>query len=152
MGAVFFIQMKRTRIPLRLVHVDEQGYHIFVRAMINGRIANLLVDTGASKTVFDSNRIEKFASKNTMVKNDQISTGLGTNSMQSHTIELKRMKLGDLILKKAEIFLLDLSHVNETYVKLNYKPLDGVLGGDILKKYNAVIDYKKKIVVLDFDA
>lgn len=132
--------------------MDEQGYHIFVKALINGRVANLLVDTGASKTVFDTNRIQKFASVKTMVANDQISTGLGTNSMQSHTIELKRMKLGDLILNNAEIFLLDLSHVNETYVKLNYKPLDGVLGGDILKKYNAVINYKKKIVVLDYPA
>ncbi len=142
--------MKRTRIPLKLVHVDEQGYHIFVKASINGRVANLLVDTGASKTVFDTNRIQKFASVKTMVANDQISTGLGTNSMQSHTIELKRMKLGDLILNNAEIFLLDLSHVNETYVKLNYKPLDGVLGGDILKMYNAVINYKQQIVVLDY--
>ncbi|MBL0049972.1 MAG: clan AA aspartic protease [Bacteroidetes bacterium] len=142
--------MKRTRIPLKLVHVDEQGYHIFVKALINGRVANLLVDTGASKTVFDTNRIQKFASVKTMVANDQISTGLGTNSMQSHTIELKRMKLGDLILNNAEIFLLDLSHVNETYVKLNYKPLDGVLGGDILKMYNAVINYKQQIVVLDY--
>ena len=140
----------RTTIPLRIVHVDQQGYHLFAKARVNGKVLNLLIDTGASKTVFDSNRIEKFADKTSMLLNEHISTGLGTNSMQSHTIVLKKMQVGELILKQYQVFLLDLSHVNETYEKLNYKPLDGVIGGDILKKYKVVIDYGKKQMVLKF--
>ena len=138
----------KTLLPLKIVHVDQLGYHIFVKAKVNGTIANLLVDTGASKTVFDTNRIQKFAEKNSMLLNEHISTGLGTNSMQSHTIVLKKMQLGDLLLKNFEIFLLDLSHVNVTYEKLKYKPLDGVIGGDILMRYKAQIDYNLKSLKL----
>ncbi len=118
-------------------------------AKVNGKLANLLIDTGASRTVFDSNRIERFAKKNSMLLSDHMSTGLGTNSMQSHTLVLKKIQLGDLILTNHEIFLLDLSHVNETYENLNRKNLDGVIGGDVLFNYNAVINYKKKLLLID---
>jgi Aspartyl protease len=139
-----------TLVPLKIIHVDQMGYHLFAKAKVNGKIANLLVDTGASKTVFDSNRIEKFAASNQMVVNDHLSTGLGTSSMQSHTICLNKFQLGELIIQKLEVFLLDLSHVNLTYQKLKYKPLDGVIGGDILMQYNAIINYQSKAIKLSW--
>ena len=136
-------------IPLKIVHVDKQGYHIFVKAKINGKVANLLVDTGASKTVLDANRIELFAERRNMILNEHISSGLGTNSMESHTIVLKKLQVGELLFKNYEVFLLDLSHVNQTYIKLKYKPLDGVIGGDILVLSKAIIDYKKNTLTLN---
>ncbi|OQA10334.1 MAG: hypothetical protein BWY67_01178 [Bacteroidetes bacterium ADurb.Bin397] len=44
--------------------------------------------------------------------------------------------------------LLDLSHVNQSYEILKLKPVDGVIGGDLLKRYEAIIDYSKKTLVL----
>lgn len=142
--------MIRAILPLKILNVDKQGYHIFVKAKVNGKSANLLLDTGASQTVFDANRIGKFAEQKNMQMNDHTSTGLGTNSMQSHTIVIKKIQLGELQIKNYELFLLDLSHVNETYEKLNYKALDGVIGGDILMEYKAQIDYKTKTLKLLF--
>ena len=46
--------------------------------------------------------------------------------------------------------MLDLSHVNQSYEQIGLKPIDGVLGSDVLLKYNAVIDYEKKILKLKF--
>ena len=46
--------------------------------------------------------------------------------------------------------LLDLSHVNNSYEQIKLKPVDGVLGSDLLLKYSAVIDYDKKILKLKF--
>ena len=140
----------KTQLKLKILNVDNQGYHIFVKAKMNGKSANLLLDTGASKTVFDANRIGKFAEQSSMKVNDHKSTGLGTNSMQSHTIVIKKLSLGELQIKNYELFLLDLSHVNETYEKLNYKALDGVIGGDILMQYKAQINYKNKTLKLFF--
>ncbi len=136
--------MTVSRLPLKIIHVDQLGYHIFVKALVNRRVANLLVDTGASKTVFDINRIKKFAPKVEMVANEHLSSGLGTSSMQSHTTHLKLFQLGSLVLRDFEVFLLDLSHVNTSYEKLNYKPMDGVIGGEILMKHEAIINYKVK--------
>ncbi len=56
--------------------------------------------------------------------------------------------LGDFEIKDDKMILLDLSHVNESYKLMKLKPVDGVIGGDILKKYKAVIDYGKKVLVV----
>ncbi|HVA98908.1 MAG TPA: clan AA aspartic protease, partial [Bacteroidia bacterium] len=50
---------------------------------------------------------------------------------------------GDLEIKKQPVLLLDLSHVNTSYESIGLKPIDGVLGSDLLLKYDAIIDYKK---------
>lgn len=142
--------MTITDLPLKIVNVDKLGYHIFIKALVNNKVANLLVDTGASKTVFDSNRIQRFIPDVKITKNEHLSTGLGTNSMQSHTTMIKSLQLGDLSIKNFEIFLLDLSHVNSTYEILNYKPMDGVIGGEILMQYAGIINYKSKILRLSF--
>jgi len=44
--------------------------------------------------------------------------------------------------------VLDLAHVNKSYERLEIEAIDGVLGGDILNDYKAVIDYDKKELVL----
>jgi len=50
-------------IKLELLPIEEDGYHIFVEAFINSGKARLLVDTGASRTVFDEVRIKAFLDK-----------------------------------------------------------------------------------------
>ena len=104
----------------------------------------MLVDTGASRTVFDINRIGKFTEKKKFKKNKDLSTGLGTNSMQSHNTLLKKFEIGKIKVENVEAILLDLKHVNESYENIGLPNIDGVLGGEILVDYKAVIDYGKK--------
>ncbi len=139
---------RKTTLELKFVLVDDPGLHIFVKAKINGKVANLLVDTGASKTVLDLNRIEKFAQGANMIKNEELSTGLGTTTMQSHSIILNKIQFGDVVIKNETSYLIDLSHVNNAYELLGLKPFDGVLGGDLLARFSAQIDYGKRILVL----
>jgi hypothetical protein len=42
----------------------------------------------------------------------------------------------------------NLSHVNTALVNHNSKPVDGIIGADILKKVKAIIDYEKKYLYL----
>ena len=44
--------------------------------------------------------------------------------------------------------LFDLIHVNEALIAHKALPVDGIIGADILKKGDAIIDYKKKYVFL----
>lgn len=143
----FFFTMK-TELPLKIKSLDDEGYHLFITARINGKLVNLLVDTGASKTVFDLNRIERFADKGLIKDHAQLSTGLGTNSMKSHQLEIKKIKLGACVLLNYDCFLLDLSHVNASYHQLRQKPIDGVLGSDLLVKLKAKIDYSNSKLTL----
>ncbi|HLC83538.1 MAG TPA: hypothetical protein VJI69_06890, partial [Bacteroidia bacterium] len=79
-----------------------------------------------------------------------LSSGLGTNTMQSEQVTVKKIKIGELEIENYKTILLDLSHVNQSYEQIGLKPVDGVLGSDILLKFNAVIDYEKKILKFKF--
>jgi len=135
-------------VKIELMPIEEDGYHIFVEAVINGRIARLLVDTGASRTVFDEKKIKAYLSRknNNFAKLDKLSTGLGTNTMESHTVILKEFSLGDTTFKDYVAVVLNMEHVNQSYQMIGHLQIDGVLGGDLLHELRAVIDYRRKQV------
>src|SRR5579872_5736697 len=133
----------KTLISIKLINIENDGLHLSIKARINNKNAHMLIDTGASTTVFDRNRIVRFVNESKFDLNDKLSTGLGTNSMQSHTAVLKKLKLGNIEIKNYKTVLLDLTHVNQSYEKMGLNAIDGVLGSDVLNKYKAVIDYYK---------
>ena len=136
------IVMKRKKIitvPLQILKIENDGMHLLLKARINNKAARLIVDTGASRTVLDKNRIKKFVNHKKFEKNEAVSAGLGTNTMESHVVEIKKLEIGSLKtglkLEKLKIVLLDLSHVNSSYTQIGMKEIDGVLGGDILMEH-----------------
>jgi len=135
-------------VKIELLPIEEDGYHIFIDAVINGGIARLLLDTGASRTVFDEERIKAFLRQenHSFEKIDKLSTGLGTNTMESHSVILEEFRLGETIFKDYHAVVLNMQHVNQSYRMLGHKPIDGVLGGDLLQKLKVVVDYRRKEV------
>ena len=133
-----------------LLPIEEDGFHIFIPVRINGKKARFLVDTGASRSVVDKDRITRFIPDDKLVfeKLEKLSTGLGTNNMESKTIVLEMISLGREKFKNYRIVALDLSHVNQSYNMLGLKNIDGVIGGDLLDTMNAVINYGKKVLTI----
>jgi hypothetical protein len=140
----------KTIIPFKVLDIAGEGFHLLIKILINKKVAKVIIDTGASKTVFDKKRIKKYVDKKTVEKHDSLSTGLGTNTMTSELVSVKKIKIGELEIVNYKTILLDLSHVNHSYEQIKLNPIDGVLGSDLLLKYNAVIDYDKKILKLKF--
>ncbi|MCP4552979.1 MAG: clan AA aspartic protease [Bacteroidetes bacterium] len=139
-----------TTIPLQILPIEKDGFHLMIVVEINRKKANLIIDTGASRTVFDEELIKKFLpdNYNDFEINEELSTGLGTNSIKSQAFELKSLKLGDLKIKNYMAVILDLANINQSYSMLNLPEIHGVIGGDLLKKHKAVIQYKNKILKL----
>jgi predicted aspartyl protease len=133
-------------IKLDIISIEDDGFHIFIVAAINGIPCHLLVDTGASRTVFDAERIKAFLKEEeqNFEKIDKLSTGLGTNTMESHTAILETFSMGDMTFVDYQAVVLNMEHVNQSYRKLGIPEIDGVIGGDILHELKAVIDYRKK--------
>ena len=133
-------------IKLELLGIEEDGYHIFIEALINGKTARLLIDTGASRTVFDAERVKAFlpVEDHSFEKTDKLSTGLGTSTMESHCVVLDEFSLGETTFIEYKAVVLNMEHVNKSYVMLGEHPIDGVLGGDLLYELKAVIDYRRK--------
>jgi len=135
-------------LKIELLPIEEDGYHIFLDVKINGGTARLLLDTGASRTVFDEERIKAFITKDNhnFEKIDKLSTGLGTNTMESHSIILEEFRLGETVFKDYHAVVLNMEHVNQSYRMIGHRQIDGVLGGDLLQKLKVVVDYRRKEV------
>lgn len=138
-------------VPLRILQIESQGIHVAVSGFVNGNLTNILIDTGASQTVFDKNRVGLFSTQSEFEKVEKVSKGLGTNSMEGYRFEIAQFVLGDMLLYDFEVVLLDLAHINESYGQLGLSPIDIVLGGDFLAKHNAVIDYGNKELQIEFN-
>lgn len=145
----FFLRIDMQKILLELISINGGGYHLGIEVMLNGKNAFLLLDTGASRTVLDKNQINDYIHNQEIELLDEKSTGLGTNNMDIHTTEISQLEIGYKKIQNITLALIDLSHVNETYEKLGFKKIQGVLGSDLLYKYKAIIDYQKLELTLN---
>ncbi len=137
-----------TKIPFQLVKIEDNGYHLLIEVEINHKTAYLLIDTGASKTVFDLSRIANYLGSTTFIDNEILSAGIGTNTLESKSIVLESLTIGEFEITDYPAIVIDMQHVSESYQKLGLQAFDGVLGSDILYKYRASIDYKTKTLKL----
>lgn len=142
--------MPAFNIPLRFIEIDGQGVHLAVSGFVNGNLSNILIDTGASQSVFDKNRIMLFSDEMELEPIEKQSKGLGTDSMEGFRFVVGQFILGDILLEDFELIALDLSHINSSYHELGLAPVDLVLGGDVLRKYKAIIDYENAELRLSY--
>ena len=141
----------KTTIKFKKVKIDQNGCHLLIRMKLNRKTVWLVLDTGASQTVLDYH-VANSLSKNKALKMDRASSrGVGGEHLQSHLLMVEEASLGDLVIYDYHFVLLDLQHVNSMYQSIGIQPVQGVLGSDLLNRYKAVIDFKKKELVLTFN-
>jgi aspartyl protease len=140
----------KTILPITIFPIENDGFHLKVTITINRNTANAIIDTGASRSVFDETRIQSYIGDDSLEEHDRLSSGLGTNTMTSKKVLLANLKLGEVEIVDYDATILDLKHVNQSYEKLDLEPIDGIIGGDILTDYKAVIDYDKKELILNY--
>lgn len=131
-------------VDLEILNLNDDGFHPLVEVVLFNKKFKAVIDTGASRTVLDKTTVESYIDQKTLLISDKLSTGLGTNSMESHTLVIENFMIGELLIPELEIAVLDLSTINMAYETLSVTPVIGVIGGDILMKYNAVINYPSR--------
>lgn len=139
---------KKIKIPLEIVDIMEDGCHPFIVGRINDQPVRLLIDTGASKSVLDKTFVMSLDPKVELEQSEQLSTGFGAGNLPSEFVSKIKFELGELSIPQATFAVLDLHHVNETYSMIGLPVLQGVIGGNLLQEYFAVIDYKKCLLKL----
>lgn len=138
------------KIPLEIIELQGDGFHILVDVVLFDTSFKMVVDTGASKTVLDKTTLlHAGIDESTLESSNILSTGLGTNNMESFFTTIPSMGMGDWNIKNFSTAVLDLSTINFAYEQMNFSPVVGVLGGDILKTYGAVINYKSNSLSLN---
>ena len=131
-------------VPIQLLDIEGDGFHIMVKGTIHGKEANFLIDTGASRSVFDPKTITDFIDDIQFEKKEGMTAGVGSSDLESSTFVIDTISIGGLEINNYEAVALDLENIHEMYAKLALPHIDGILGGDLLKKYKAVINYKSK--------
>ncbi|MCO4821490.1 MAG: clan AA aspartic protease [Flavobacteriaceae bacterium] len=136
--------LKRDYIKIKL-HLTPTN-HFEIKATINGQKGLFILDTGASSSCVGFEVIDKFKLK---VKDSDVkAAGAGASNMKTQLSKKNILKIGKWKKKKTPLILFNLSHVNTALTNHNSKPVDGIIGADILKKGKAVIDYNKKYLYL----
>jgi hypothetical protein len=128
-------------IPLQILNLHDDGFHLLVEVVVFGQPHKAVLDTGASKTVFDKTILLELIREEDLLSTDKLSTGLGTTSMESFVITIPDFRIGSFHIPELEGAVLDLSNINEAYGKMELQRVIGVIGGDILMNHQAVIDY-----------
>ncbi len=139
---------KRIKIPLEITSIQEDGFHVFIPAKIGRTKLRLLLDTGASKTVLDKSFLTEHFKDLPLNTSEQLTTGLGANNIESHFTEISDLRIGKMKIKYYTSHILDLSQVNETYRQIDMPVINGVIGCDLLLKYKATINLRKKTLTL----
>jgi len=131
-------------VPIQLIDIEGEGFHIMVKGLIHGKEANFLIDTGASRSVFDLTRILEFIDNLNFEKKEGLSAGVGSSDLESAAFIINSLAIGGFEINDYQAVGLDLGNVHEMYDKLNLPRIDGIIGGDLLKRYKAVINYRSK--------
>jgi predicted aspartyl protease len=133
-------------VPLHIIDLNEDGFHPLLDIKVFGKPFKVVLDTGASKTAFDKTLLMEANKTALLNATDHLSTGLGTNTMESFTATIHDMRIGRLKIPEFDVAVLDLSTINIAYEQMGHPQVLGVIGGDILMQYKAVIDYGKKTI------
>jgi predicted aspartyl protease len=136
------MKLATTSLPLVHLPIEQDGCHLMIVGKINGKRANFLVDTGASRTVFDEQAIMPYLKKEALFEdNEKLSTGLGTSEMPSMVTIIQTIRLGRLNILDYPSVIINLKNIHNSYSALGLPLIVGVLGGDLLYEHRCRIDY-----------
>jgi len=138
----FLLERGYTKVKLKLTKTN----HFEIKASINGVKGLFILDTGASTSCVGFEAVETF----NLIANDSpiMAAGAGASDMLTKVSKKNDLKIGKWKKEKVPLILFNLTHVNTALTNHNSKPVDGIIGADILKKSKAVIDYDKKYLYL----
>ncbi|WP_412467834.1 aspartyl protease family protein [Pedobacter sp. KLB.chiD] len=134
--------MKAISVPLKLINLQDDGFHLLVEVIVFKEKHLAVLDTGASRSVFDKSLIEKHLSE-TLQVSDEINAATLFTTTTTIQATLPQLKIGTLKINNYETVAFDLQSVSETYQQFGHPPIMGIIGGDILMQYKAVINYQK---------
>jgi len=113
--------------------------HLLIKAKINNIKGTFILDTGASNSCVGFEGIDNFEllAENSETK----AAGAGATGMMTQLSKRNKLQIGRWTSNALNLVVFDLSHVNEALTSYKTKPVNGIIGADILLQGKAIIDY-----------
>lgn len=130
------------RIPFKITKTN----HLLVNAEINGVKGKFILDTGASNSCVDFENITHFnliSSESKTKAAGAGAIGMRTELSMANTLKMSRFTTTDF-----HLVIFDLSHVNLALTQHKAKPVQGIIGADVLIPSSAIIDYSTNSLFL----
>ena len=126
----------------RFMMSRTQVGHLKLVGHFDGRPIDIVLDTGAAKTIVDLSycRSEGIAVSDTGQPGAP-AVGAGNIAVSVHTLGDVRLTLEGLPLRSDGIFAIDMTYTNQKLMMKGADPIRAVLGQDVLRYHRAVIDY-----------
>ena len=122
--------------------------HILIECKINYVSGIFIVDTGASNSCINYLSASKFNIE-FEVSNEKASSATDEINEIFNSKE-NILKIGDFQKNDFDLVLFDMTFLNNSLKEKGVSEVDGIIGGDILNKLKACINYKKKEISLEF--
>jgi len=113
--------------------------HFHASATVAGRAVLALLDTGGSSTVLSLAIAREFGLP--LAATELRGGGAGAASMELFVVEQAELQLGDVVPRLDRLVAMDLTHVNQALAESGERPIELVIGVDVLTAHRAVIDY-----------
>ena len=128
---------------IKLIFLETK--HYLIEAKVNGIDGTFILDTGASNSCICTSLEDKFKviSKESKEKASSANSEMtNTKISKSNIIQIGKWE------EKINLITFDMSHINTALSEKKINPIDGIIGADVLKKSNAVIDYESNKLYL----
>ncbi len=142
--------LRKQNIPFKILKLDPGNFHIYVTLKISNQYFNFLIDTGASQCVLDYHFEHLIRKDSTCEKKSYLEPGYSINTeiKEFGSGYISRVYHGSVKIEDLHVILIDLDYINNLYRKYSDVKINGLIGCDFLVKYDAIIDFKTKNVVL----
>lgn len=132
----------RVSIPVR---VSVQNNMVTLRVTVASRAAVFLVDTGATNTCLD----ERFANRLGLTV-DTAKNAIAANGavVQAGRATVRDFRVGLVCVSRLPVEVIDLSKINAFHRANGEVEYDGIIGGNFLKAFDGIVDYKERMLFL----
>jgi predicted aspartyl protease len=120
--------------------------HLLIPASINGVKGSFILDTGASNSCVDFDNVGHF--RLTASDSKTRAAGAGAIGMFTQISNENKLKIGRWQYNDFNLVVFDLSHVNTALVQHKAKPVQGIIGADVLLEGKAIVDYHNHCLYL----
>jgi hypothetical protein len=123
--------------------------HLLLAGEIDHRPIDIVVDTGAGKTFVELSycRSEGIPVTDTGMPGSP-AAGAGSAVSNVFTLGDARLTLDGLPVRSDGIFAIDMTHTNQKLAMRGVNPIRAVIGQDVLRYHQAVIDYATLMLFL----
>ena len=136
--------MSKYSIPFKILSTN----HIIIDAILNNVAGKFLIDTGASNSCIDVNKLEKFKLK--FKKSDETASSATGEINEIFISKKNSFFIGGCIKTDFDLILFDMKNVIKALKEKDKIEVDGIIGSDILIEFKSKIDYKKSVITLEF--